>query len=263
MLSDRGHVRSDNEDCAAFVLPRPGDVDDRRPAVAIIADGMGGHAAGEVASRIACETMLRRALQGGAAPPVLLREAVEEANAAILEKASREADLAGMGTTVTALLLAGNRVFVAHVGDSRLYILRDRRLHCLSRDHTLVAEMVRCGQLSHEAARTHPDRNIIYKALGTDPHLDPAVGGRGLPVRPGDRLLLCSDGLTDLVTDDVIARELWAHDPPDACRVLVQLALDAGGHDNITVGVFRVVDAVTCERRLAPDTRIPAARSRA
>lgn len=258
MLSDRGHVRSDNEDCAAYVLPRAGDADDPRPAVAIIADGMGGHAAGEVASRIACEAVLRRALAGGAAPQVLLREAIELANAVILEKASREADLAGMGTTVTALLLVDGRVYLAHVGDSRLYILRDRRLHCLSRDHTLVAEMVRRGVLTQAAARAHPDRNVIYKAVGTDPDLEPTVCRRGLPVRPGDRLLLCSDGLTDLVADDVIAHELWAHDPPDACRVLVQRALDAGGHDNVTVGAFRVVEDVAAELRPAPDTRVPA-----
>jgi serine/threonine protein phosphatase PrpC len=202
--------------------------------------------------------MLQRALAGGAAPPVLLREAIEQANATILEKAGREADLAGMGTTVTALLLADGRVYLAHVGDSRLYILRGRHLHCLSRDHTLVAEMVRRGVLSHVDARVHPDRNVIYKAVGTAAELEPTVSERGLPVRPGDRLLLCSDGLTDLVTDDVIARELWQHDPPEACRALVQRALDAGGHDNITVGAFRVVEAAASELRPAPDTRVPA-----
>ena len=257
MLSDRGRVRSDNEDCAAYVLPRPGDATDRRPALAIVADGMGGHAAGEVASRIACEIVLRRALAGGATPPVLMREAIAQANTAILDEAARDDALAGMGTTLTVVLLVDGRAYLGHVGDSRAYILRGHRLHRLSRDHSLVAEMVRLGQLSAAAARTHPNRNVIYKAVGTNPELEPAIYDRGLPVRPGDRLLLCSDGLTDLVPEPVIARELDGHEPLETCRNLVQRALDAGGHDNVTVGVFHVLEVAAQEQPAPPDTRVP------
>ncbi len=256
MLSDRGHVRSDNEDCAAFILPRPGDPDDKRPAMAVVADGMGGHAAGEVASRIACETMVRRALAGGAAPQVLLREAIAEANDAILDEAARHAELHGMGTTLTAMLLAGGHVYLGHVGDSRLYIQRGRNLHQLSQDHTFVAELARRGELSAEAARFHPDRNLLYQAVGTRSEFVPMVYPRGLPVKLGDRFLLCSDGLTDMVDDATIARELARLEPADACQSLVRLALDAGGHDNVTVGVFHVVDAGAQVPGHAPDTRI-------
>jgi serine/threonine protein phosphatase PrpC len=257
MLSDRGCVRDNNEDCAAYVLPRAGDPADRRPAVAIVADGMGGHAAGEVASRLACEIVLRRAMAGGMAPPELMREAITQANAAILAQADGDGALAGMGTTLSAVLVADGLAWLGHVGDSRIYILRGGRLHQLSRDDSLVAEMVRRGLLSADEARVHPDRNVIYKAVGTAPDLVPSVCSRGLPMKPGDRLLLCSDGLTDLVPNAAIARELARAEPLDACRSLVQQALDAGGHDNITVGVFHVVAAAIAGSRLPPDTRVP------
>lgn len=259
MLSDVGRVRAANEDCAAYILPDPRDPSDRRCPVIVVADGMGGHVAGEVASRLACETVMRRLSEPDLGPAELLRGAIAAANDTILEHARLDPRLQGMGTTLTAILVRDGRAWLGHVGDSRAYLLRDGELHQLSEDHSLVGEMVRSGLLSPEAARSHPEKNVIYKALGTSPDVEPAVWQAGLDLRPGDVLLLCSDGLTDLVPDAAIATSLEQHEPLDACRDLVQQAMEAGGHDNVTVGVFRVAELEAGTTTSVPTTRtVPA-----
>jgi protein phosphatase len=259
MLSDVGRVRSGNEDCAAYVLPNADDAGDSRCPVMVVADGMGGHVAGEVASRLACETVMRRLGEPDLGPAELLREAIAAANDVILEEARRDPRLEGMGTTLTALLVRDGKAWLGHVGDSRAYLLRDGELHQLSEDHSLVGEMVRSGLLSPEAARSHPEKNVLYKALGTTSDVEPTVWQAGLDLRPGDVLLVCSDGLTDLVPDAAIATSLEQHEPLDACRDLLQQAMEAGGYDNVTVGVFRVAEFEAGRTTPVPTTRtVPA-----
>jgi protein phosphatase len=235
--TDVGRVREGNED--AYL------VDDATGLVAV-ADGMGGHRAGEVASATALEA-LRAAITSGRP----LRESIEDANDAVFTKSRTDQDLHGMGTTLTAgTLVAGGTLLVGHVGDSRAYLLHDGELRQITEDHSLVEELVREGRLTADEAAVHPQRSIITRALG----LDLAVEVDVYPVElaPGDRLLLCSDGLTGMVQPDDIAATLRREsDPHRAAAQLVDLANHAGGEDNITV----VVVAVTDE---APVREVPA-----
>jgi protein phosphatase len=202
-----------------------------------VADGMGGHRAGEVASATALEA-LRAAITSGRP----LRESIEDANDAVFTKSRTDQDLHGMGTTLTAgTLVAGGTLLVGHVGDSRAYLLRDGEMRQITEDHSLVEELVREGRLTADEAAVHPQRSIITRALG----LDLAVEVDVYPVElaPGDRLLLCSDGLTGMVQPDDIAATLRREsDPSRAAAQLVDLANHAGGEDNITVVVVAVTD---------------------
>jgi PPM family protein phosphatase len=231
--TDVGQVRSHNED--GFLTDEP---------LFAVADGMGGHQGGEVASRIALETLggLHRQDGGG----LDLREAVRLANRAVLDRASGNRDLEGMGTTLTALRAEGSRVRLAHVGDSRAYLLRDEDLRQLTEDHTLVHRMVQEGKLTEEEAEIHPHRSILTRALGVDQELTVDQGSH--EVEPGDRLLLCSDGLTSMIDEARIADILSEHgNPQDAADRLVDAANEAGGQDNITVLVLDFVDEVEGE----------------
>jgi protein phosphatase len=213
--TDVGRGRPANED--TFLV----DHDDRLYAVA---DGMGGHRAGEVASATAIDA-LQAAFAGGAA----LDEAVEAANAAVFEKASDNLDMRGMGTTLTAAaLLDDHRVLLGHVGDSRAYLMRDGAVTRITEDHSLVEQLVREGRLSPEEASSHPQKAIITRALGIDPEVE--VDTYPVDLRPGDRLLLCSDGLTNMVADTAIAGILSRQpDPQQAAEQLVDMANEAGG----------------------------------
>jgi PPM family protein phosphatase len=235
--TDTGQVRSKNEDAALI-----GD------AVFAVADGMGGHAAGDVASQVALEAF-DSSTSGGVDDEEDVVEAVRAANQAVLDRADDEPELAGMGTTLTALALVpgpedGSRpgeLVIANVGDSRAYLFRDGDLTQLTRDHSLVEDLVQEGRLSPEEARSHPQRNILTRVLGNDPDVEPDVF-RADPVR-GDRYLLCSDGLSNEVDEERTASVLRRlADPDDAARELVRLANENGGRDNITVVVVDVVD---------------------
>ena len=225
--TDVGKGRSGNED--RFLV----DPDHQLYAVA---DGMGGHRAGEVASATAIES-LQGAYQAGAA----LDEAVGEANAAVFAKASTNVDMRGMGTTLTAVALRdGGIALFGHVGDSRAYLMRDGGVTQVTDDHSLVEQLVREGRLSPEEALHHPQRAIITRALGVDPDVE--VDTYRVDLLPGDRLILCSDGLTNMVADDLIAAVLRGQsDPQEAAERLVDMANDAGGDDNITVVVLEAV----------------------
>jgi protein phosphatase len=202
---------------------------------------MGGAQAGEVASRMAVET-LGRGLPDGADPPQeLLAARIEEANEQIHERSRSDADRAGMGTTVTAVYVGADEAAIAHVGDSRAYRLRDGRLERLTDDHSLVEEFLRQGKLSPEEARDHPQKSIITRALGPEPEVE--VDRQTVPLRDGDVFLLCSDGLTSMIEEDDIERVLQAGGALDAVgRELIRAANEAGGRDNITVVLFRVAD---------------------
>jgi protein phosphatase len=233
-LTDVGQVREINQDyCGEFGDPEHG----RR--LFVIADGMGGHRGGEVASRIAVETTAEVFEAGGDDPADLLRVALETANVRVHEAAQENRDLAGMGTTGVCLLFeTGGRGWVAHVGDSRGYRLRGGDFEQITEDHSVVGALIRMGHITEAEARLHPQRNEILRAIGTNAEVEVQV--TPLDLQPGDRYLLCSDGLSGLVTDADIAEVLGRMEPEDAARTLVQMANLAGGSDNITVQVVSI-----------------------
>jgi PPM family protein phosphatase len=229
--TDTGRQRNANED-SYFTAP----------PLFVIADGMGGAQAGEVASKAAAESFARDLPQ---APPLrVLEETIEGANRTIHELARKDPGLAGMGTTTTAAIvdLEAEEVAIGHVGDSRAYRLRRGKFEQLTRDHSLVEEMRRKGQLTDAQAEDHPQRSIITRALGPEPEVQ--VDLQTVPAQPGDVFLICSDGLTTMLDDEQIARILArATSLQAALRALVDEANRAGGRDNITVLAFRLEDA--------------------
>ena len=237
--SDVGLVRGHNED--SFLLRTP---------LFVVSDGMGGHAAGEVASSIAVETVGERA--PGTADDVLLGAAVEAANMAVIEAAEQGIGKPGMGCTVTSILIEKNKMAVAHVGDSRAYVLRQGTLVRVTHDHSYVEELVDSGQITADEARTHPSRSIITRALGSDP--DMYADHFSLEVNDGDRVILCSDGLSSMISDaEIEALAVSSASPQQAADNLVAAALTAGGADNVTVVVVDVLNdgiADAARRRL-------------
>ncbi len=226
--SHTGKVRRTNED--SFL---------ELPPLFVVADGMGGARAGELASRLAVDTFRELEPVEGETGEDRLRRTILESNRRVLERAKSDPSTAGMGSTVTAALVDGERVVLGHVGDSRAYLLRDGALQQLSHDHSLVAELERAGRLTHEEAAVHPQRSVITRALGAGPELE--VDTSVVQVRDGDVILLCSDGLTGLVGDAAIAGLLDAPGPlADGVRRLVRAANDAGGDDNVTAVAFRI-----------------------
>ncbi|HEV2906956.1 MAG TPA: Stp1/IreP family PP2C-type Ser/Thr phosphatase [Actinomycetota bacterium] len=231
--TDVGLVRQRNED--AYVADYP---------LFAVADGLGGHLGGEVASRVAVDILTEQAKGDGPDEgiPDRLRSAIQRANAEVSERASNDQSLTGMGTTITAVIAGHDRVFLGHVGDSRAYLLRDGELRALTEDHSLVQRMVREGRLTPEQAEIHPQRSVLTRALGIDDDLE--VDQATVEVTAGDRLLLCSDGLTSMVADELIRKILTGHDDPQAAsQALVEAANGAGGQDNITTVVLDVQEA--------------------
>jgi protein phosphatase len=255
--TDKGCVREINEDSGRMVRPADPALLAERGTLVVVADGMGGHSAGEVASQLAADVVTRLYYETGGEPGQALRHAVEEANRRIHEAAARDAAKHGMGTTCTALALCGGRAYAAHVGDSRLYMLRDGQLYQLSEDHSAVNEMVKLGIITKEQARTHEDKNVILRALGTTPDVEVSML-EPFAVREGDRYLLCSDGLHDLVLEDEIASVLSeSADIHAAGERLIAMAKERGGHDNITVGIIAIMPEGTAaaDAQDAPTTR--------
>jgi len=231
-VSDVGRVRDHNED-SAFVSPY----------VALVADGVGGAAAGEVASATTAYVVSATALSrfGDALEQVML-DAVAAARRNLAVGVCEDEARGGMATTLSALLCDGERVLLGHVGDSRAYLLHDGVLRQVSRDHTYVQQMRDAGQLTGDSAAQHPWRNVVLRSVDGNPAVDPHdIDLVELDVREGDRLLLCSDGLSDLVDDARIAEVLGLVDPHSAAAVLTQSALAAGGRDNVTCLVLDVV----------------------
>ncbi len=235
-VTDVGRVRSANQDACAEVLGAAGT------RLLVVADGMGGHAGGEVASRIAIEAIGEWFENGGGGNGEMLREAFEAANERVFRMGSDAPHLRGMGTTGVALLLGpGAAAWVAHVGDSRAYRLREGRMEVLTEDHSWVGEEVRNHRLTPEEAEVHPRRSALLRSIGVDPEVD--VDVTPVPVESGDRFLLCSDGLWGEVDDETIAFVMASDDPEDSVRRLVELANDHGGRDNVTVQVVAVPTA--------------------
>jgi protein phosphatase len=186
---------------------------------------------------------------------VSLQEALREANRRILQAASDDRALAGMGTTCTALVLRGDAALCAHVGDSRLYLVRDARIYQMTEDDSVVQRMVADGSISRAAARHHAERNVILRALGTRPDVEITTWNNPLPVQSGDRFVVCSDGLSDLVPDDEIRDAVLSQPPGGACHRLVRRAREQGGYDNITVAVAEIRDGRRVEPP-PPETRV-------
>ena len=230
--TDIGRARGRNED--AYLV--------RDPLFAV-ADGMGGHRGGNVASKVALEAIRAFDVDGtdGESTSALVKD-IRTANETVLARGEADRDLRGMGTTITALLLQGEHATIAHVGDSRAYRLRDGALEQLTEDHTLVHQLVEEGRITADQAGRHPQRSILTRAVGVEPSVD--VDASTIELQPGDRLMLCTDGLTGMLSDDAI-REVLAgeEDPQHASDRLVEAANAAGGDDNITVVVIDVLDA--------------------
>jgi serine/threonine protein phosphatase PrpC len=243
-VCDPGTVRDNNEDYAGAFAPD----DAEAVPLFIVADGMGGHAAGEVASRLAVETVLAGWQSGGSgAAHQRLRSVVRSANVAVFD-AGQDAERRGMGTTLTALALAGREVVIAHAGDSRAYLVRGGQASQLTADHSRVGEMLRMRLITAEQAARHPARSMLTRSLGTDPVLQ--IDLTRQPAEVGDTYVLCSDGLWDLVARGEIAtiaaggpdgEDASLRPPSEAAAALVELALKRDAPDNVTVAVIRLV----------------------
>jgi serine/threonine protein phosphatase PrpC len=239
--TDPGLRREHNEDAFAWWLPDPGAGGGPPGVLLMVADGMGGARAGEVASRLATETLLRVwPASDGNDPIDSLREAVAEANRDIHRESLAHPEQHGMGTTVTALTLLGDRACLAHVGDSRAYLVRGGTIRQLTLDHSLVAQLVRDHHLTEEQARIDPRRNVVTRSVGVSPEVEIDAFAAPEPLEPGDTLLLCTDGLHTLVRDDELERAAAAEDLAGACRALIAMARERGGPDNITVLLARL-----------------------
>ena len=224
-----GLVRASNQDA---LLLQPG-----KYGLYGVADGMGGHKAGDIASMMAV-ALVKRFFCDVKPTKEQLRKGIEEANQMIYEEQLYRSDLSGMGTTLTVIWEDKDRILLGHVGDSRAYLLREKTLRQVSQDHSMVAEMVRDGLITPEEARRHPYRNIITRALGTDEWVD--VDVTEIEKRAGDIYLICSDGLSEYVPEDQMQALLLEHDLEEAADLLLNLALKGGGRDNISLVIAEV-----------------------
>jgi len=255
LLSDVGCVRELNEDSGACIQPDNPELRASKGSLILVADGMGGHSAGEVASRLAVDIITRIYYEDAGDPQSALKKAFREANREIHKAAEKDESKTGMGTTCTALVLQNGTAISAHVGDSRLYLVRRQAIYLMTEDHSAVMEMVKAGLITIEQARHHPNKNVILRAMGSHPEVEVSSWNAPLPVRGGDRFVLCSDGLYDLVEDDEIKERVAERDPHSACETLIGLARERGGYDNITVGVIAVESAKAEGTRRVKETR--------
>lgn len=250
-----GKVRENNEDCYGHVQNTQGGL------IAIVADGMGGHAAGEVASRMAVETVLDQATPTPEQTIVQsLQSALLTANERIVDE-SQSAGRRGMGTTAVLSYFDGRKAWFAHVGDSRIYLFREGNLAWRTKDHTRVQSLVDAGLLSQEAARHHPEGNVLTRALGHRKMADGralmvSVRERPIHMREGDVVVMCSDGVSDLLEDEDIGRIVGALDPHQATEQITQLALSRGGHDNITVMIVGLTRTEVALGQQAPPVQL-------
>jgi protein phosphatase len=228
-VTDPGRRRRHNED--AYVC---------EPPLFAVADGIGGAQAGELASSLAAAAVRDDSSDGSGDGRVRVDALIQEANRRVYQRQSEDASLSGMGTTMTVALLEEGHVWIGHVGDSRAYLVRGGSLEQLTEDHSLVAELVRSGRLSPEEAEAHPQRSVVTRALGTDPDVD--VDTFSVDAKPNDLFMICSDGLTSMVSDDAILEEIRSHrdDLRAAAKALVRAANRGGGEDNITVVFFEI-----------------------
>jgi len=240
-LSDVGCQRENNEDSYLYWEPAGEEEFQRKGRLAVIADGMGGHEGGQEASRLAVETVREvydQAFHGD--PQAALLQSFVAAHTRIQDFAERHPAFQGMGTTCTAFALRGRQLYFAHVGDSRLYLVRAARILRLTRDHSYVGRLVESGIVRAEDAEKHPQRHILTAALGAGREVAVDGAEQGLTLQEGDDLLLCTDGLWGVVTEEELESAVSGNAPAECCAALVKLARQRGGPDNITLQVLRV-----------------------
>src|SRR6266851_5594366 len=240
-LSDVGCQRENNEDSYSYWESPDDSSFARLGRLAIVADGMGGCEGGQFASRIAVESVEQiYSSSSDPDPRQRLLEGFRQAHARIQQRARENPGLNGMGTTLTAFALVGNQFYYAHIGDSRLYLLRAGKLHLVTHDHSLVSRLVETGIIRAEDADNHPQKHVLTAAVGIAEENQPDSPDAPVPLEKSDVMLLCTDGLWGQVSEPELEQILASQAPPDACRSLVQLAKDRGGPDNITLQIARV-----------------------
>jgi len=241
-LSEQGPVRDNNEDYIASHSPSDPAAQLQKGWLFVVADGVGGNRAGEVASRQAAEKLIETYFASGKKSPAALQAAFKRTNLHICDLGMTNPVYRRMATTLSALALVGDRVHIGHVGDSRIYHIRGAEVQLLTRDHSEVGELVRMQILTPEEAQHHPRRHIITRSIGSD--LMTQIDYRTEPVQAGDRFVLCTDGLWDALLTDEIAEVVRSAAPADACRRMIAQAIDRGADDNLSVQVVNVVELV-------------------
>lgn len=240
-LTDVGRQRSNNEDAYLYWEPESDEEFRRKGRLAVVADGMGGYEGGQEASRVAVETVrlvYDRDFDGE--PQRALLAGLFAAHDNIQRYAVEHPEFQGMGTTCTALAIVDHKLSFAHVGDSRLYLVRLAEISRLTRDHSYVGRLVESGIVRSEDAQSHPQRHILTAALGSGREVAPDVSDQPIQLQSGDTLLLCTDGLWSVATEPELTAAIRSNSPEQACRALVDLALERGGPDNVTVVVLRI-----------------------
>lgn len=233
--TDVGSVRDNNEDHLVFIRPYDAKVRASHGCLALVADGMGGHSSGEIASKMAADIIARNYFDANHAVLNSLNRAFEKANKTIFQKADRNPALKGMGTTCTAVILLNDQIYLGHVGDSRAYLFKGDKLIQLSNDHTYVQHLLDTGKISQEESLSHPQRNVITRAMGTAPKLQADFSRHALSFEQGDKLLICSDGLYEYIKSEELKEILSAENLNESAQSLINLAKQRGGHDNISV----------------------------
>ncbi|MGA8221565.1 MAG: Stp1/IreP family PP2C-type Ser/Thr phosphatase [Candidatus Acidiferrales bacterium] len=245
-LSDVGCERTENEDNFCYAEPEQDDELLKRGRLVVVADGMGGHEGGQVASSLAVDAVRDFFLNGSISDPAdSLVASYQAAHQAIHQCAHDHPELTGMGTTCTSAVLRDGQLIYGHVGDSRLYLMRKDAITRLTHDHSYVQQMVDKGLISAEEAKTHPSRNILTSALGSDSPVEAEFAEAPISLQQGDILLLCTDGLHGLVSDEEMLALAKRNPPREACKELVEMAKARGGFDNITVQILRYVGSPT------------------
>ncbi len=257
-LTDVGRARSGNEDSVLLVPGGSVTEEFSSGLIAVLADGMGGNNAGEIASAIACKTVSESVVGSRSADlGAALVEAVRVANQVIFTTAAKHPEHRGMGTTLVAFAIRNRSAYLAYVGDSRLYMVRQGKLYQLSEDHSVVFEMVKRGLMSLSEASRHPDRNVLSRALGTRERVECSRWNEPFEVHEGDTFLLCSDGLHDLVDEAVLLETLLRNRPAGAASLLIAEANRRGGHDNISAIVVRVRQPQEASADALPESHVP------
>lgn len=239
-LTDTGAVRTLNEDSVTVITPDDVTRLGRKGVLAVVADGMGGHEGGEVASGIAVKRVSETYYELDGPPQEALLAAFEIANREIYEASHKNLQLIGMGTTCTAVAVVNGLAYSAHVGDSRLYLIRDGGIYCMTEDHSATMEMVRNGMLTLAEARAHQERNVILRAMGTRLEIQTAYWSAPFPMRAGDRLLLCSDGLYERIEDQELASIARTGPPAEGCQELIRVAVERQSSDNVSAVILEM-----------------------
>lgn len=239
-LTDVGLQRANNEDSLLYWEPDSDEQFHRQGRLAVVADGMGGYEGGQEASRLAVETVRDVYSSATGDPQMALVEAFAVAHHNIQSYTIEHPDLQGMGTTCTAVSIVGHKLCFAHVGDSRLYLVRGATISRLTRDHSYVGRLVESGIVRSEDAESHPQRHILTAALGSGRDIEPDIPQVPVVIKKRDTLILCTDGLWSVVGEQDLARAVENNDPAQSCAALVKMALERGGADNITVLILRI-----------------------